>query len=211
MPYAKNHKAKSKDRILTSSIELFSRYGFDKVSIGQIMRAAKLTHGAFYNHFESKEALFKASFLETLKRSRAARLVKGPLSVKHLSDLVKHYWNLRELEKNSKSGPEAVLFNEVGNENGNIKDVFEKSYDNLKKMVEIRLVALGKLKQLSLNMDRETAAEKARAILSLLIGAVVVARTISHEEEQRSILEAAQKQILNMLGATAPEGSRAMG
>ena len=77
MPYPKDQKDKSKLRILDASIELFSRYGFDKVSIGEIMRKAKLTHGAFYAHFDSKEALFNASFMETVKRSRAARLIKG--------------------------------------------------------------------------------------------------------------------------------------
>lgn len=203
MPYPKDHKAKSKDRILTSATELFSRYGFDKVSIAQIMRAAKMTHGAFYAHFESKEALFRASFLETLKSSRAARLVKGPLSIKHLTTLVTNYWNLRELEKNSKPGPEMVLFNEAGNQNTSVRPLFEESYDNLKKMVEIRLLALSKLKQLPYEANRKIIAEKSRAILSLLVGAVVVAKSISQEEERLSILEAAQKQILYMLGVNS--------
>ena len=205
MPYAEDHKARSKDRILASAIELFSRYGFDKVSIGEIMRAAKMTHGAFYAHFESKEALFKASFLETLQRSRSARLVKGPLSVKHLTDLVTHYWNLRELEKNGTPGPESVLFNEAGNQNAKIKQLFEESYDNLKRMVEVRLAALSKLRQLPFKPDHETISEKARAILSLLVGAVVVAKSISAKEEQRRILESAQNQILHMLGVSTPE------
>ena len=205
MPYAKDHKVKSKNRILTSATELFSRYGFDKVSIAQIMRAAKMTHGAFYAHFESKEALFRASFLEMLNGSRAARLVKGPLSIKHLTTLVTNYWNLRELEKNSKPGPEMVLFNEAGNQNASVKPLFEESYNNLKKMVETRLLALSKLRQLPYEANREIIADKARAILSLLIGAVVVAKSLSREEERRSILEAAQKQILIMLGINGTE------
>ena len=208
MPYAKDHKAKSKDRILTTAVELFSRYGFDKVSIGQIMHAAKMTHGAFYAHFESKEALFKASFLETLKNSRAARLVKGPLSVKHLTALVTNYWNLRELAKNNKPGPETVLFNEAGNQNANIKHLFEESYNNMKKIIETRLVALSKLKQLPFEADREAIAEKSRAILSLLIGAVIVAKSINSEEEKRDILESAQNQILSILGANTSDWAR---
>ena len=87
MPYTKEHKSRSKDRILKSATELFFRYGFDKVSISQIMKLARMTHGAFYAHFESKEALFNASFLETLRRSRAARLTKAPFSIKHLTSL----------------------------------------------------------------------------------------------------------------------------
>lgn len=154
MPYAKDHKQKSRALILDSAIELFSRSGFDKVSIGQIMKDAKMTHGAFYSHFESKEALFKASFFETLKRSRAARLVKGPLSLNHLTALVTNYWNLAELEKNAKPGPETLLFNEVGNSNAKVRKLFEVSYDNLRKMIETRLIALSKLKQLPIDQGK---------------------------------------------------------
>lgn len=205
MPYAKTHKAKSKDLIIDSAIDLFSRYGFDKVSIGQIMSSAKLTHGAFYAHFKSKEALYSESFSKTLKGSRAARLVKGPLSVKHLTALVTNYWNLGELGKKSKPGPETILFNEIGNENANVKRLFEESYQSLKKMIETRIVALSKLKQLHFEPDSETIAEKSRAILASLVGAVVVAKSISDKDEQRKILEAAQQQILNMLGVKESE------
>lgn len=206
MPHPKDRKVQSKRRILDSAIELFSRNGFEKVSIGEIMSKAKMTHGAFYAHFDSKEALFKASFLETMKRSRSARLVKGPLSLEHLTNLVTHYWNLRELAQSDNPGPEVILFNEIGSENTKVKQLFEESYNNLKKILETRLVALGKLKQISLNVDREIAAEKARVILSLLIGAVVVAKSMSHKDEQQKILESAQQQILCLLGVTEPCG-----
>lgn len=200
MPYPKDHKAKSRDRILNAAVDLFSRYGFDKVSIGQIMKSAKMTHGAFYAHFESKEALYRASFLETLKNSRAARLVKGPLSIKHLTSLVTSYWNLRALANKNQPGPETVLFNEIGNKNSNVKRLFEESYDNLKKIIETRIAALARLKRLPIEADRDIIADKSRAILASLVGAVSVAKNLSREEERHLILESTQKQILNMLG-----------
>ena len=201
MPYTKEHKAQSKHKILDAAIELFSRYGFDKVSIGQVMEAAQMTHGAFYSHFESKEALYRESFLGTLKNSRAARLVKGPLSIAHLTSLVTNYWNLRQLAEKSKPGPEVVLFNEIGNDNSNVKSLFEASYHNLKKMIETRIAALNKLKRLPLEESREEIADKARVILASLVGAVVVAKSISQEDERRKILQATQKQILALIGA----------
>jgi len=200
MPYPKDHKVKSRDMILNAALDLFSRYGFNRVSIGQIMKSAKMTHGAFYAHFESKEALYRASFFEALKNSRAARLIKGPLSIKHLTSLVTQYWNLSELGMKSKPGPETILFNEIGNSNANIRHLFEESYDRLRKMIEIRVAALIRLRQIPLEADREMIAEKSRAILASLVGAVAVAKNLSREEERRQILEATQKQILNMLG-----------
>lgn len=203
MPYSNEHKAKSRQVILNAATELFSRSGFDKVSISDIMNAARMTHGAFYAHFESKEALFRASFLETLKGSRAARLVKGPLTIKHLSALVNNYWNLRELEQKDRPGPEVVLFNEVSSENSNIKRLFEISYENLKKMIETRLTALSKLKRLPVEYNKEIIAEKSRSILASMVGAVVVAKGLNNEEERQRVLEASQNQILNMLGFAA--------
>lgn len=42
------------------AFDLFGRYGYDGVSIGTISTAAKLSKGALYWHFDSKEALFLA-------------------------------------------------------------------------------------------------------------------------------------------------------
>lgn len=80
------------------------------------MKLAKMTHGAFYAHFASKEALYNESVRLTIDNSRAARLVKGPLSLQHLTELVANYCNLQELETKHRPGPEAVLFNEIGSE-----------------------------------------------------------------------------------------------
>ncbi|GEK46869.1 TetR family transcriptional regulator [Bisbaumannia pacifica] len=208
MPYSANHKAKSRERILKSAIELFSRQGFEKVSIGQIMKLAKLTHGAFYAHFASKEALYHASVRETLESSRAARLVKGPLSVQHLTELVANCWNLQELERKHKPGPETVLFNEIGNQNAEVRTLFEASYLRMKKMLETRLIALGRLKKLPFEPDREVIAEKSRAILASLVGAVAIAKSLPGEQERQHILDAAQRNILQMLGVNdgGPEG-----
>lgn len=211
MAYSANRKAKSRERILKSAIELFSRQGFEKVSLGQIMKLAKMTHGAFYAHFTSKEALYHASVRETLERSRAARLVKGPLSVKHLTELVANCWNLQQLERHQKPGPEWVLFNEIGNENTEIRTLFEVSYQRMKKMLETRLIALSRLKKLPLESDREVIADKSRAILASLVGAVAVAKSLPGGQERQHILNAAQRNILQMLGVNESELENMLG
>jgi AcrR family transcriptional regulator len=200
MPYSKAHKTQSKDRILESATELFSRYGFDKVSISQIMKLARMTHGAFYAHFESKEALYNASFFETLKRSRAGRLVKGPFSISNLTSLVTDYLNLRDTKKKPEPGPETILFNEIGSDNDEIKRLYERSYQSLKELLETRINALCRLNKLPFQAESEAVAEKSRAIIASLVGAVAIAKSIPHEEEQQNILLTAQKQIFAILG-----------
>ncbi|MGQ7261432.1 TetR/AcrR family transcriptional regulator [Vreelandella sp. V005] len=210
MPYPKSHKSKTKERILASATELFSRNGFQKVSIGQIMKLAKMTHGAFYAHFASKEALYNESVRLTIDNSRAARLVKGPLSLQHLTELVANYCNLQELEAKHKPGPEAVLFNEIGSEKAEIRTMFEASYMSMKKMLETRLIALSKLKQLPFANDRKAIADKSRVILASLVGAVAIAKSLPGEVERKQVLVATQRQILLMLGVSEAEAERMM-
>lgn len=202
MPYTIEHKLRSKDRILKSATELFCRYGFDKVSIDQIMKLARMTRGAFYAHFESKEALYNASIFATLKRGQAGRLIKGPFSLKHLTSLITDYLNLRDPEKHREPGPESILINEIGSDNDEIKRLYEKSYLNLKEMLENRITALSRLNKLPFAADSETVAEKSRAILAALVGALAIAKSIPHKEEQQNILMTAQRQIFSILGVS---------
>ncbi len=205
MPYSKEHKSQSKDRILQSATELFCRYGFDKVSISQIMKLARMTHGAFYAHFESKEALFNASFLETFRRSRAARLVKAPFSLKHLASMVTDYLNLNYLKDKNGPGPETILFNEIASDHREVKRLYEEAYQRIRKMLERRITALSRLNKLPYAVDKEIVAEKSRAIMASLVGAVAIAKSIEREEEQRRILLAEQKQIFAIMGVNELE------
>jgi AcrR family transcriptional regulator len=200
MPYSPDHKSKSKERILASATELFCRFGFDKVSINQVMKLARMTHGAFYAHFESKEALYKASFLKTLKASSACRLAKAPLSISHLTQLVSNLLNLRTLSGQNRPTPENFLFNEIGSDSVEIRSLYEKSYVSILKLLENRIIALGKLKKVPVVANRSNATEKARAILASLVGAVAISRSIQSDEEISRVLTAAQNQILTMLG-----------
>ena len=197
MPYTHEHKTESKERILKSATELFFRFGFDKVSINQVMKLAKMTHGAFYSHFESKEALYKASILETLKNSSTRRLAKAPFSIHHLMQLA---GNMLTLSEQAQPSPENVLFNEIGSENPEIRNLYEKSYSSTLRLLETRITALSKLNKVPFGLNQAMIEEKSRAILATLVGAIAVAKSIQNEAEIRRILTIAQNQVLTILG-----------
>ena len=50
----------TKAKILESSVKLFSSKGFNAASVDDICSEAGISKGAFYHHFESKQALFLA-------------------------------------------------------------------------------------------------------------------------------------------------------
>jgi TetR/AcrR family transcriptional repressor of nem operon len=57
MRYPAAETAARHERILEEASKLFRERGLNGVSVPEIMKAAQLTHGPFYNHFASKDAL----------------------------------------------------------------------------------------------------------------------------------------------------------
>src|SRR5579864_8406171 len=57
MRYPASQTAERHEKILQEAARLFRERGFDGAGVAEIMTAAGLTHGAFYAHFPSKEAL----------------------------------------------------------------------------------------------------------------------------------------------------------
>jgi len=60
--------AETKKKILKTAAELFSEYGFEKVSVDAIIAKAGISKGGFYVHFDSKDALTAALIDEYVSR-----------------------------------------------------------------------------------------------------------------------------------------------
>lgn len=58
MRYSRQHKDRSRRRIVESATHLFAAGGYGATSIEDIMRDCGLTRGAFYAHFRSKRSLY---------------------------------------------------------------------------------------------------------------------------------------------------------
>jgi TetR/AcrR family transcriptional repressor of nem operon len=62
---------KNRDRVVDAAANLFREKGFDSVAVAELMRAAGMTHGGFYNHFDSKDEVEAAA---------CARVFEGALA-----------------------------------------------------------------------------------------------------------------------------------
>jgi TetR/AcrR family transcriptional repressor of nem operon len=86
--------AENRGRIVDAAARLFRDKGFDGVGVDAIMKGAGLTHGGFYGHFASKEALAAEAVTHALGRSAARQggidslgeLVSDYLSERHRAD-----------------------------------------------------------------------------------------------------------------------------
>lgn len=50
----------TREHLVSVATQLFAEYGFEDTSIEQVLRTAKVSRGALYHHFASKEGLFEA-------------------------------------------------------------------------------------------------------------------------------------------------------
>jgi TetR/AcrR family transcriptional repressor of nem operon len=59
-------------RVVETAARLFREKGFEGIGVADLMHAAGMTHGGFYNHFESKDDLGAAACAHALSQSVAA-------------------------------------------------------------------------------------------------------------------------------------------
>ncbi|KZD04095.1 TetR/AcrR family transcriptional regulator [Oceanibaculum pacificum] len=71
MRYSVEETAEKHEKILTEAARLFRERGFAGAGVAEIMQAAGLTHGAFYAHFPSKDALAGAALVRAFEQSSA--------------------------------------------------------------------------------------------------------------------------------------------
>lgn len=94
MRVSREKAAENRQRIVEIAARLFRESGFDGVGVDAIMSGAGLTHGGFYGHFGSKDALAFEAVVRALeqgaevqsRRTNLNDLVSGYLSERHLHD-----------------------------------------------------------------------------------------------------------------------------
>ncbi|TCR63622.1 TetR family transcriptional regulator [Bosea sp. BK604] len=91
MKVSREQMALNRQRILEEAGRLFRARGFESVTVAEVMKAAGLTHGGFYGHFESKDDLIAETLAHALAPGSGeidlARFAEGYLAPGHCADL----------------------------------------------------------------------------------------------------------------------------
>ena len=82
---------KTHEEILKSAMKTFSEVGFRNASIRNICKDAGVTNGAFYAHFESKEALFAALVSDKLDVFNEKYQDMSDISISSVEDVLKMF------------------------------------------------------------------------------------------------------------------------
>jgi TetR/AcrR family transcriptional repressor of nem operon len=194
MRYAENHKEETHRAILKVAAAQLREFGPDRVSVGSVMKAAGLTHGGFYAHFKSKDALLIEALHDTFARSRhrVARLLEG-LPPRHaLATYVDFYVAETHRDHPSNGCPITALNSDMPRQSRKFKAAFEDGVKLIIDSLASRMTAVG----------IADAAALAPSIFATMAGAVSLSRTISDQTLSNEFLATTRASIKARLGLT---------
>jgi TetR/AcrR family transcriptional repressor of nem operon len=191
MGHSKADKAKTHKRIVSIASKKFREEGLAGVGIAELMKAAGLTVGGFYKHFDSRDDLVaeavSSAFGGWKRRVDAAACGGPPLS---LAKLIDDYLNAAHRDDPGTGCAFSALAPEIARSDKHTRALTTEQVRN-----DIQLVA-------GLIPGRDAHAARSQAILtfSALVGAMSLARTVSDEALSREILRTVAE-LLKNLGA----------
>ena len=174
MRYPATETAEKHDRIVQEASRLFRERGFEDVTVAEVMKKAGLTHGAFYSHFESKEALMAAA-VEYAMQGVLRGVKKSFPTLEGRRAYLDRYLTARHRDTPGTGCPMAALSGEIRNE----PEVKGRFTANLKEIIS----AMGGERR------------EAMATLATLVGAISLARAVDDEAFSREILREVQKKL----------------
>ena len=178
MPWPKEQKQRSRERILKSAFSLFAARGFDNVTIADVMREAQMTHGAFYSHFGSKQELYAEAITNGARESAAARMAQQGAE---LSQLLASYLSETHVHETMSPCPLAFLATDVANREKEVRSAYTDVFKRL-----VGLIDKG------LSPSSDASRRQALAIAAMMIGGVAVARALDDRQTASALLMACQ-------------------
>lgn len=162
-----SRREQSHERILDAAARAVCRDGYAGVGVAAVMKEAGLTHGGFYAHFESREALLAeavahagAKSIERLQERMRGQVAKG---ASPLRALVEGYLSEAHLNALDQGCPVAALASEMPRTGPELREA------SARRMLEVIDLVEGALPAGSLP-------GAAVAIASTMIGAMQMAR-----------------------------------
>lgn len=166
-------------KIIDAAVELFNEIGYPATGLGDIIERAELTKGAFYYHFDAKEALAEAIIEEAGARMLATfRTITGSSSPA-LENLVHGLFVVTDFTVSDKLASIGMqLLRTFSGLNDAAGRVYEGWLDDLAEQVG-QAGAEGDLRS---DLDAKTTAE---VILGSMLGAEALSRAIATSSDLR--------------------------
>jgi TetR/AcrR family transcriptional regulator, transcriptional repressor for nem operon len=182
MRITKQQAEENRAKVVETAARLFREKGFEGVGVADLMRAAGMTHGGFYNHFESKDALGAAACAHAL--SQAVEAIESVAASKD-DEALDHY-RRRYLSRKSRDAegfrcPMVSFGADVSRQSEAVRDVYAAG---LKRYLD----AFSRAYVAERGQGRSEAELRAEAMthFATMVGAVSLARSVAKSDPQLS-------------------------
>lgn len=194
MPTPQTKKEQSHARIVEVASRVIRRSGYRGVGVAEIMKEAGLTHGGFYAHFASRNAMLVEAMqhagqcnMAALEQGMARRQSKGSSRFKALMETYLHDAHLARTEDGCIV---AALASESTRED-----------DDVRAEARRRVGAMVALVQSALPDDADLA--EAQMVTATMVGALQLARTLGGKAGQ-AILARTRQALIERHDTTRP-------
>lgn len=175
------------DRILDTAAGVLREDGFWGVGVADIMKRSGLTHGGFYAHFASRDALL-AEALERAGEDSRARLLRSidaaqRKGASRFRALIESYLSNTHLAAADRGCPVAALASEMARQSEHVREAAAVRVEALVELVRTTLAP---------SLPDGTAA----IVTAQMLGALQLARALGDNAAGRRHLEASRRFLL---------------
>jgi TetR/AcrR family transcriptional repressor of nem operon len=195
MRYSREHKLETHARIVKKASVRLRERGAHGIGVADLMKDAGLTHGGFYAHFDSREALVIEAFAYAMDRSRERwrKLAEQTPPDKRLATIVDSYLTAVHRDDPGHGCAIPSLGAEIARESPKTRKAFAAKLDQMIEMLAAQVP------------DTSQKASRKRALdtLATMMGTLVLARIAGNGNFSDEILAAGRAAVLDR--ASAPK------
>ena len=181
-------KEATHERIVSVASRAIRRSGYDGTGVADIMKEAGLTHGAFYAHFASREAMLAEAAGKACAESAAAVaevVAKAPQETA-LEFMLNAYLSKEHVQATEMGCPLAALGSETARQAPEVRRV---ATQHIKAMIDL-------IARQSPDWGQPGAHERALVTLSTMVGSLLLARAVDDPALSESLREATLEHLI---------------
>jgi TetR/AcrR family transcriptional repressor of nem operon len=192
---SKEQAGHNRRAIQTASARLFRERGLNGVSVADLMAAAGLTHGGFYGHFDSKDALAAVACSTAFEQSaqRWSKRIEGqPDSAAALTALIDGYLSGQSRDEAGSGCSMTALATDVAREPAE-KPIHGAYVAGVKKLLNVIVL-------LQESGDKNADYRQAVTQLATLVGALTLARATREDTISDDFLVLVRQHLVQAVG-----------
>jgi TetR/AcrR family transcriptional repressor of nem operon len=201
MRYSKEHKQETHAKIVKKAAVLLREKGAHGIGVADLMKEAGLTHGGFYAHFESREALVVEAFAYAMDRSteRWRKIAEQTPPDKRLATIIASYLTPVHRDDPGHGCAVPALGAEIARESPRTRKAFAAKLEQMVDMMTDQVAGV----------PRKAARKQAVATLATMMGTLVLARIAGNGEFSDEILDVGREAALGRTAAKKPAVKKA--